>query len=172
MEIEMGPVKAIAAGLLKSPVFFGRESRSEFWWFAPIAIVPPILVGSEIAWDKFEFWGIWRVGLLMLAALPLLSAGYRRLQDAGEDGYQIFYPFMPVIILWVTYQGLFWFSWGTAFVGIGFVLGFLALLLLFPAYVFALFASFMTIGPTIGLLILPSQNGQNEFGCNPNEVPS
>lgn len=168
----MGPIKAIATGLLKSPVFFGRATRSEFWWFAPIAIVPPIWVGNEVAWDKFEFWGIWRVGLLMLAALPLISAGYRRLQDAGEDGYQIVFPFMPCIILWVTYQCLFWFSWGTAFVGIGFFIGLIALLVLIPAYVFALFVSFMTIGPTIGLLILPSQQGSNAHGPNPIEVPS
>ena len=79
---------------------------------------------------------------------------------------------MPCIILWFSYQAIFWFSIGTAFVGIGIFIGILALLIIIPAYVFALFISFMMIGPTIGLLLLPSQDGANNHGPNPHEVPS
>ena len=32
----MGPIQAVANGLLKFPIFTGRASRSEFWWFAPV----------------------------------------------------------------------------------------------------------------------------------------
>ncbi|MEP4198980.1 MAG: DUF805 domain-containing protein [Aliishimia sp.] len=168
----MGPVQAITNGLFKFPIFTGRASRSEFWWFAPIAIAPPLYVANEIAWTKFEFYGIWRVGLLILAALPLLSAGSRRLQDVGENGAQIMLPFTPFVLLWVTYQALYWFSLGTLIFGLGIIIGLAALLLLIPAYLFAFFVSFITIGPIIGQLILPSDVGSNPYGPNPNEVPT
>ncbi len=167
----MGPLDAIKTCLAKSFQFKDRASRSEFWWFAPIGLIPPILVANEIAWDKFEFFGIWRVCLLILVALPLLSAGSRRLQDTGEEGHQIIYPFMPPILLWVAYQALFWFSLGTIIFGVGVVVGILALLLLLPGYIFALFVSFMLLGPTIGMLLVSSEPKTNQYDPNPNEVP-
>lgn len=168
----MGPAQAIKTGFAKSFQFSGRATRSEFWWFAPVGLLPPLFVANQLAWDRFEFFGIWRVVLLILISMPLLAAGSRRLQDAGEEGHQILLPFMPPILLWLGYQALYWFSLGTAVFGLGLVIGFLALLILIPAYLFALLASFMLLGPVVGMLLVPSEPTSNEYGPNPHEVPS
>lgn len=161
----MGPAQAIKTCLRKSFQFSGRASRSEFRWFAPIGLVLPVVVASQISWSTFEVFGIWRVGLLIAAALTLLAPGSRRLEDAGEAGHQIDFPFMPPILLWVGYSAVYWFNVTFPIFALGIVIGLLALLILVPAYLFALFTSFMLLGPTIGMLILPPKP-------NSNEVPS
>lgn len=75
-------------------------------------------------------------------------------------------------MLWIAFQALSWFSLITLLLGIAFIMGILALLVLVPAYLFALLTRLMSIGPIIGMLIVPSEPGTNRFGPNPNEVPS
>ena len=168
----MGPREAIMHGIKKPLIFKGRAIRSEFWWFAPIGILPTIIACWNIGWGKFEIYGGWWMLLLIFVPITFLAAGSRRLQDMGEEGHQILYPFLPVIMLWIAFQALSWFSLITLLLGIAFIMGILALLVLVPAYLFALLTRLMSICPIIGMLIVPSEPGTNRFGPNPNEVPS
>ena len=169
----MGPKQAMRNGILKTFQFSGRASRSEFWYFAPVAVLPVILGLYLVPWHKIELFGIWRWLGVMVLGLPLLSAGWRRINDTGENGQMILLPFMPIILLWVGYQAILWFAVGTAFVGVGvvgMVIGFGTLFMLFPLYFAALLISFISLGPVIGQLVLPSTPGPNRFGPIPHEV--
>jgi uncharacterized membrane protein YhaH (DUF805 family) len=83
----MGPAQAIRTGLVKSFQFSGRASRSEFWWFAPVGLAPPVLVvvlGSSFA------GGVESATLILLgvaaASVPLSAAAFRRLHDVDKSG--------------------------------------------------------------------------------------
>lgn len=158
----MGPAQAIARGGSRSLRFSGRASRAEFWWFAPVAALPPLAVGLNLDWTPIEFWGIWRVGLLMLANLPLLAAASRRLQDMGEPGHQAFYPFLPFIVMWAGYHGLLWTS--VALLG---VFAILVLLVLIPLYLFTIFVALLTTASVLGMLLVPSDPNPNRYGPVP-----
>ena len=83
----MGPAETIRTCLAKSFQFSGRASRSEFWWFAPFGLAPPVLVvflGTALAAD---------IGAAILfclafavASVPFSAAAFRRLHDAGKSG--------------------------------------------------------------------------------------
>lgn len=164
--------QAIKTGFLRSFQFSGRASRSEFWWFAPIAFLPGLIMGMRLDWLALDFWGVWRLLLLMLISLPLLAGMSRRLQDTGEPGHQAAYPFVPLALLWVGYQMIFWFSLFTAPFIIGLLVGWFALILLMPLYIFSLFASAFTAASVIGMMLVASQPGPNRYGPNPTEVQS
>jgi uncharacterized membrane protein YhaH (DUF805 family) len=85
----------------------GRATRSELWWFFPLGLAVPFLVASQLNWRSFEIMGIWRILVVMIAAQPLTSAMSRRLHDVGEDGQQAYYPYMPLIMLWIGYIVIF-----------------------------------------------------------------
>lgn len=64
--------------------FSGRASRSEYWWFALV-----VFIGGIIA----SMLGSLILTVYYLALLsPMAAAGYRRLQDTGRPGWQIFIP--------------------------------------------------------------------------------
>ena len=160
-------------GILGTFRFSGRSSRSEFWYFAPVATVPVIIGLMLVPWNRIEIYGIWRWLGVMVLSLPLLSSGWRRINDTGEDGKMILLPFMPIILLWVGYQAIMWGVVGSVFVGagvLGFAIGIAALFLLVPLYIATLVISVISTGPVIGQLILPSTPGPNRFGPNPHEV--
>lgn len=163
----MGPAQAIRTGLAKSFQFSGRASRSEFWWFAPIAVIAPVLGGVMISWDNIDFWGISRLGVLILLSLPLIAAMSRRLQDTGEPGHQALYPFMPFVFLWIGYQAIYWFSAATWIAGIGFILGILALFAFGLIYFLTAVASLFVTAFIIGMLLVASDLGPNRYGPPP-----
>ena len=69
----------------KFATFRGRASRSEYWWFV-LACVAVGLIISVLGIDIL-------VTLYMLAIIvPATSAGFRRLQDTGRQGWYIFIP--------------------------------------------------------------------------------
>lgn len=158
----MGPAQAITRGFARSLRFSGRASRAEFWWFAPVAALPPVAVGIHLDWFRFELLGIWRVGALALASLPLLAATSRRLQDMGEPGHQAFYPFLPFIVMWAGYHGLLWTS--IALLG---VFAILVLLVLIPLFLFTIFVALLTTASVLGMLLVPSDPNPNRYGPVP-----
>ena len=164
----MGPRAAIIAGVRNSMRFSGRTTRSDFWWFAPVAIVPPIVAVQQIDWSQVEIWGIWRLLVVMCCALPLLSAASRRLQDTGEDGHQAIYPFMPFIVLWFGYQTVIWI--GPILGPAVFFVWFLALIILVPLHIIAFIGSLIIASSVLGMMLVPSQPGRKRFGANPFEV--
>ena len=126
-----------------------------------------------MSWVNMDFWGIWRVALLILRGLPLLAALARRLQDIDEPGEEAIYPFMPFVILWVGYQLTYWFVYGTAWtglVGITFFVAISALLLFIPLYLIAMIVALNLAASIIGKTFISSSPGPNRYGPNPLEV--
>ena len=168
----MGPAEAIRTGVAKSFQFSGRASRSEFWWFAPVALIPPVVGGTQLSWDNIDFWGIWRVGVLIFLSLPLIAAMSRRLQDTGEPGYQALFPFMPFVLLWLGYQAIYWFSVATAITGFGVILGILAVLVFGLIYLLAGIAALFVTASIIGMMLVASDPRLNRFGPAPPPTPT
>jgi len=169
----MGPAQAIRTGLARSFQFSGRSTRREFWWFAPVAAIPPVTVGSQMSWINMDFWGVWRVFVLMALSLPLLAALSRRLHDVGEPGEQAVYPFLPFVNLWLGYQLTYWFIMGGAVVGLGGLVVILAIgaaLLFIPLYLVAIIVSLNLAASVIGMTLISSAPGPNRYGPNPLEV--
>ena len=170
----MRPAQAIKIGFTKSFQFSGRASRSEFWWFVPVALVPPVLAGLKMSWYNFEFWGIWRGGILILLSLPLIAAMSRRLQDVGEPGHQAIFPFMPFVLFWLAYQVIYWFSTAAVFTGLatglGMVIGILALIAFGFVYVGTVIAALFTTASIIGMMLVSSNPRSNRYGPPPSEV--
>ncbi|MFN5997938.1 MAG: DUF805 domain-containing protein [Paracoccaceae bacterium] len=166
----MGPARAIRTGLVKSFQFSGRASRTEFWWFAPVALIPPVVGGTQLSLDNIDFWGIWRVGVLILLGLPLIAAMSRRLQDMGEPGHQALLPFMPFVFLWVGYQAIYWFSVATWITGLGMILGILALFAFGLIYFVTAIASLFVTASIIGMMLVASDPRSNRYGPPPSEV--
>lgn len=80
----MSPVAALSSGLRGAFRFGGRASRAEFWWTWTILYVAAMMViyyrslpGTDPAVR------VWCTVILCAIALPMISAGTRRLNDAG-----------------------------------------------------------------------------------------
>ncbi|WP_282120107.1 DUF805 domain-containing protein [Ruegeria atlantica] len=163
----MGPVQAISTGLRKTLVYSGRATRSEFWWFAPVALVFPMLAITQLNWQNAEILGIWQLFVVMVASVPLLSAMSRRLQDTGEEGRQAFYPFMPLITLWLGYQMMYWLGLvllTSSGFGILF-LGLFALVLVAIVLLVGFISSALIAANVIGMMLVASDPQSNRFGA-------
>jgi len=79
----MDAAQAIKTCLRKSFQFSGRASRSEYWWFMGfIALAVAIVAAIPMERNgKFILMAI----LFLPLAVPSLSAGCRRFQDAGRS---------------------------------------------------------------------------------------
>jgi uncharacterized membrane protein YhaH (DUF805 family) len=80
----MGPAQAIWTGFAKSFQFYGRSSRSEFWWFA-LVVLPLISIGfANVSAAELTESSVLGAFFLRLAiCVPLLAAATRRAIDAG-----------------------------------------------------------------------------------------
>lgn len=65
--------------------FQGRASRSEYWWF-----FLAVLIGAVVTQ---LVWGVLYLIFMLAVLCPMLSAGFRRLQDTGRPGWYIAIPF-------------------------------------------------------------------------------
>jgi uncharacterized membrane protein YhaH (DUF805 family) len=150
----------------------GRTSRPDFWSFAPVALVPPVLFAMQVDWLVVEFWGIWKLAVLFLLSLPLLNAAARRLQDTGMEGTSAFYPFAPFVVLWVGYQCILRVGWAVGVLTGPWVIlvWLLALLILTPLHIIALVASLFLTSSVIGQMLVSSDPGSNRYGPNPHEA--
>ncbi|NOC46228.1 DUF805 domain-containing protein [Ruegeria sp. HKCCD7559] len=163
----MVPMQAISTGFRKTFVCSGRATRSEFWWFAPVALVLPIVTATQLKWQKAETWGIWQLFVVMVACVPLLSAMSRRLQDTGEEGRQAFYPFMPLIILWLGYQVTYWLGL-VLLAGSGFgilFLGLFVIVLITAALLIGFITSALVAANVLGMMLVASDPQSNRFGA-------
>jgi uncharacterized membrane protein YhaH (DUF805 family) len=155
----MAPGLAIQRGLAGALDWSGRASRSEFWWFAPIGSLLPLVAWALLPAEP----KVWHLAVVFAAMLPLLGAGARRLQDTGEDGTQVMLPVAPFVYFFtflqltstgfdLTFGGTPWFiAWPLV----------ILLWILFPFLcLFALFSG----ASVIGHLLVPSEPGTNRFG--------
>jgi uncharacterized membrane protein YhaH (DUF805 family) len=179
--------------------FSGRASRSEYWFFVLFLLLTYVLVGivesvifgqttstevmstansSGTAVERVGVSAEYEMGPLVIlwgaaVFIPLVSAGWRRLQDRGRPGWYLTLPFIITII---TFYAVFTYS-GISLVGnsdsnTGAVLvwimkgnGVWPILLAEAVSV----VSFVTL---FVWLCLKSQHGPNRYGPNPHEVQS
>lgn len=92
----VGMREACQLALRQFDDFKGTASREEYWWFflAVLVVAAPAAAIHE------------RLGnvVVLIAALPLLAVGARRLHDTGRSGWwQLFFlaPFGFVVPLWL-----------------------------------------------------------------------
>lgn len=150
----MGFFTAVRLCILQKYVAFqGRASRSEFWWFM-LAFVLGALV-TQLIW--FPLYVIFSLGLF----LPLLSVGYRRLQDTGRPGWYIYIPFALSILANLFGYRLEGLTQDGALPGVGSII----LALIFWA------AQLITLVIFLWWLTRPSQPETNPFGPVPVPQP-
>lgn len=91
----MGFVDAVTTCLRNYVGFSGRAARPEYWWFALFVFVGVFvasLIDSVIfspePGDTSPLASLFQLAVL----LPLLAAGWRRIQDTGKPGWYILLP--------------------------------------------------------------------------------
>lgn len=78
----------------KYAFFTGRARRSEFWYFALFNLIVSMGLGMVDAFLDLGFLS----GLYGLVALiPSLAVGVRRLHDTGKSGWWLLVSFVPFI---------------------------------------------------------------------------
>lgn len=91
----MSPIEAIESSLSKFGTFSGRASRSEFWWFSLsvnlwtfLLQVAAVFLGVATNYSGLSvaFYFL-AAGLILIAIVPQLSVGARRLHDIGRSGW-------------------------------------------------------------------------------------
>ncbi|ESQ80041.1 DUF805 domain-containing protein [Asticcacaulis sp. YBE204] len=88
--------------LKKSAIFYGRASRSEFWWFYLFYAGLNIGLTGIGALTNLS----WLVYISYPFAIPLLSVGVRRLHDINRSGWWVLLSFglgiIPLTFMWAT----------------------------------------------------------------------
>ncbi len=84
------------------PIYEGRVSRREFWWFALFAVLVNIallLICALIGYVCHSLAATLIVAFLgnLALMLPALSAGTRRLHDVGKSGWWWFIAYVPIV---------------------------------------------------------------------------
>lgn len=109
--------KAIKTCLGKYVTFSGRARRSEYWWFflafvigaVVIALVDGQLFGYGTPHEPASqpLSAVYKLALF----LPMLAAGFRRLQDTGRPGWYLLIPVMlSVAMMFFMFSGIVGFS--------------------------------------------------------------
>ena len=150
----------------------GRTARAHYLSFllcTTSMFIVMLVLCIKLIPETHATTAIWLTTLIFY--LPVTAAGARRLHDVGESVLLMLEPLKPRLAFGIV-LGLFGlFSFKTF---IGFVT-----LLLFGKVYFALIciaalitavATLMYFSNTMGLLLLPSTPGPNQYGPNPNEV--
>lgn len=167
----MGFTQSIRNCLKKYFVFSGRARRSEYWWFvlfvvlvsSAFAILESIIVGPGPGSEPSS--GVASQAFQLAVALPVLSAGWRRMHDSGRPGWLLLLPLaLSVASAFVLFGGVLAFSILESGVEDPDVLrGPAALLGLGGAMVVYAFQLVLAV-LLIWWLTRPSQAGTNEYG--------
>lgn len=110
---QMTFTQAIKAGFRNYFTFSGRAARSEYWWFilfvVIVSIVLSLLDGAVFGTDpqtgdpRSILESVWGLAVF----IPVLSVGWRRLQDTGRAGYWILLPgALGVIFILSAFAGI------------------------------------------------------------------
>lgn len=91
---KISPIEAVKTGFIEFGNFSGKSTRYEYWWFLVFIVL--VMAVATIIHEK--------VGMIvdLILLVPLVSAGTRRLNDAGESvWWQLFLlvPFGQIIVL-------------------------------------------------------------------------
>ena len=106
----MGFATAVRTCLSKYISFSGRASRPEYWWFLLFVVLGSLVFGlldgvlfgvdTETGESQGALAPLWQLAMF----IPLLAAGWRRLQDTGRPGW---YILLPMLVSLVSVVGLF-----------------------------------------------------------------
>lgn len=169
---------AIRSCLRKYVTFSGRASRPEYWQFAIFVVIAQLGAGildsalreaggaplatTEAQLVAADGFGPLATVVGLGSALPVLSAGWRRMHDSGRSGLYLLYP---LIVL--SGIGSFASLTGDLDGGLDNV-NFDS----FPGVILMVAFLVLTISPLLVLwwLSRPSQPGPNRYGPNPSEV--
>ena len=75
--------------------FNGRARRKEYWYFVLFNVIVSVLVA--VISDAIRVPVIYLVYVL-IALLPGLAVGIRRMHDVGKSGWFIFIPFYNLVL--------------------------------------------------------------------------
>lgn len=185
----MGFQQSVKTCFQKYVTFSGRASRPEYWYFflflflgnLGTGLLDSLLFGTTVVettvTDTSAHTNVDNSGpiasLFSLAVfLPMLAVGWRRMHDTGRSGLYLFFPFLLFMML----LSIILVSAGTVnFTGS--VLGFENIAAIFGALSFVVLVPVLLLAIAAPLLVLwwltrPSEPGENQYGPNPNEVPS
>ncbi len=93
------PLEAIKTCFFKCADFSNTASQSEYWWFF-LFVLLVAAVATIISPNAYQTIGV-------LALLPLISVGTRRLRDVGRSGWwQLLFlvPFGQVVVFFLLAQ--------------------------------------------------------------------
>ena len=158
----MGPVQAIKTCLAKSFQFSGRASRPEYWWFAPLGILFPIVGAKGMNGDVIYLSPPVRFVVVILLSIPLISATARRLADVNKARREAVVVFTLCMVLWALYMILRETPDGPQIEQIFTGFFFVTLLIFFVPAIF--YSILKVLRNLISSLLLPSQpvqTGQN-----------
>lgn len=96
----MGFSEAVSSGFNNITNFEGRATRSEFWWFVLAVWVAEIVVQLivQLLFNGTLYYIIWWI-VWIIFTLALVSAGVRRLHDAGQPGWYVVFAFFCCLVL-------------------------------------------------------------------------
>jgi uncharacterized membrane protein YhaH (DUF805 family) len=87
--------------LRKYAVFTGRARRKEYWYFALFYLIAMIVcdILDTMLGTMQESTGIGYIGVLLflVAFLPSLAVGVRRLHDIGKSGWWLLIGIIPLV---------------------------------------------------------------------------
>jgi len=197
----MGFTQSITTCFRNYIKFSGRASRSEFWWFALFllllhvaativnsAIFGPTLTqkvqytvdssgaASQRVLDQATYGGgIFAGAVFIVTILPWLSTTWRRMHDIGRRGYWALMPwvlmavFFGMMTLTSVEQTVDWGSNAPE----GMVLpDTISVPQSLALVIIPMLLAFVSMIVVLWWLRTPSQPGPNQYGPNPNEVPS
>ena len=98
-QVTITPLESVKACILKYANFSGKATKPEYWWFF-LAVLLVAAIATLLDPKAYQLVGV-------LALLPLVAAGTRRLKDAGHSGWWqllLVVPFGQVVVFYLLAQ--------------------------------------------------------------------
>ncbi|NKB33836.1 MAG: DUF805 domain-containing protein [Pseudomonadales bacterium] len=93
------PFESVKTCLFKYGNFSDKASKSEYWWFFVFLLIV-VAIAKLLNETLFQIIGI-------LALLPFIAVGHRRLKDTGESGWWqllLLVPYGQVVVFYLLAQ--------------------------------------------------------------------
>ena len=98
-QVTITPLESVKTCILKYANFSGKATKPEYWWFF-LAVLLVAAIATLLDPKAYQLVGV-------LALLPLVAAGTRRLKDAGHSGWWqllLVVPFGQVVVFYLLAQ--------------------------------------------------------------------
>ena len=98
-QVTITPLESVKACILKYANFSGKATKPEYWWFF-LTVLLVAAIATLLDPKAYQLVGV-------LALLPLVAAGTRRLKDAGHSGWWqllLVVPFGQVVVFYLLAQ--------------------------------------------------------------------